>query len=179
MYTWLMAASTLLPLEDYLSTSYEPDREYVDGELVERFVGEFDHSRLQMMISAYFYSKEAELNIMSFPEQRVRVLNSDHGKRYRIPDVCVVRLPYAKEPVLTQPPYLVVEILSPDDRASDTLQKASEYARFGIPHIWIIDPREKKLFQADSRGVHELDDLIGTLPEIGLCVDFNQFLAKL
>ena len=36
-----MAASTLVSLEEYLSTSYEPDREYVNGELVERCVGKF------------------------------------------------------------------------------------------------------------------------------------------
>ena len=179
MYTRVMATSTLVPLEEYLSTCYEPDCEYVDGELVERFVGEFDHSRLQMMISAYFFIKEAELKILTFVEQRVRVMNSDREWRYRIPDICVVRLPYAKEPVLSRPPFLAIEVLSPDDRAGDTLQKASEYARFGIPHIWIIDPREKKLFQADSSGVHEVDDLVGRLPELGLSVDFNLFLAQL
>ena len=31
-----MAASVSVPVEEYLSTSYEPDREYVDGELLER-----------------------------------------------------------------------------------------------------------------------------------------------
>ena len=76
-----------------------------------------------------------------FPEQRVRVKNTDREKRYRIPDVSVVRVAYEKETVLTKPPYLVVEVLSPDDRASDTLLKASEYALFGIPHISILDPR--------------------------------------
>ena len=131
-YTWVLRASTQIPLEEYLSTCYEPDREYVDGELVERFVGEFEHSRLQMMIAAYFFNKEAEFGIMVFPEQRVRVKNTDREKRYRIPDVSVVRVACEKETVLTKPPYLVVEVLSPDDRASNTLLKASEYARFGI-----------------------------------------------
>ena len=174
-----MATSTLVPLEEYISTCYEPDCEYVNGELVERFVGEYDHSRLQGMIFAYFFSKEAELNIMAFPEQRVRVLSTDREKRYRIPDVCVVRTPYSKEPVLTLPPYLAIEVLSPDDRAGETLQKASEYARFGIPHIWIVDKRDKKSFNAYAGGVHEVDDLVGRLPEIGLTVDFKQFFDKL
>ena len=174
-----MITSTLVPLEEYLSTCYEPDCEYVDGELVERFVGEYNHSRLQAMIAAYFVNREAELNILAFTEQRVLLVNTDREKRYRIPDVCVVRLPYPNDPVLSLPPYLAIEILSPDDRTGDTLQKTSEYARFGIPHIWIIDPREKKLFQADSSGVHEVRDLVGRLPEIGLNVDFSQFFAKL
>ena len=174
-----MAAGTLVSLEEYLSTCYEPDREFVDGELVERCVGEFDHSRLQMIIAAFFFNKEADLHIWAFTEQRVQVVNTDNEKRYRIPDVCVVRTPYIKERVLTRPPYLVIEILSPDDRASDTLTKTSDYSRFGIPHIWIVDPEQRKLFQADSHGIRELADLVGHLPEISLTVDFNQFFARI
>ncbi len=174
-----MATSTLVSLEEYLSTCYEPDKEYVDGELVERCVGEFDHSRLQIIIATYLCIKEVDYKILAFTEQRVRVVNTDHEKRYRIPDICVVRTPYDKERVLTRPPYLVIEILSPDDRASDTLAKTSDYSRFGIPHIWIVDPEQRKLFHADSQGIREQADLIGQLPEIGLTVDFNQFFARI
>jgi hypothetical protein len=40
-----MGTATLVPIEEYLSTSYEDgDREYVDGEVLERNLGEFDHS---------------------------------------------------------------------------------------------------------------------------------------
>ena len=174
-----MATSTLVSLEEYLSTCYEPDMEYVDGELVERCVGEFDHSRLQMIISAFFFNREADLQIWAFPEQRIQVVNTDHEKRYRISDVCLVRTPYGQESILTSPPYLVIEILSPDDRASDTLAKTSDYSRFGIPHIWIVDPEQRKLFHADSQGIREQADLIGQLPEIGLTVDSNQLFARI
>jgi hypothetical protein len=34
-----MAATTQIPLSEYLATSYRPDREYVDGEIRERNVG--------------------------------------------------------------------------------------------------------------------------------------------
>jgi hypothetical protein len=34
---------TTVPVEEYLNTSYDPDREYVDGQLVERHVGEHFH----------------------------------------------------------------------------------------------------------------------------------------
>ena len=38
-----MSAGTFVPLEEYMGTSYSPDREYVDGVLVERLVGEIAH----------------------------------------------------------------------------------------------------------------------------------------
>jgi hypothetical protein len=46
-----MANSPLIPLSDYLTTSFRPDREYVDGVLVERNVGKNEHSRLQSLLA--------------------------------------------------------------------------------------------------------------------------------
>jgi Uma2 family endonuclease len=41
------------------------------------------------------------------------------------------------------PPDLVVEILSPSSIRQDRGTKAALYARFGIPHYWILDPDER------------------------------------
>ncbi len=46
-----MPARTLISVEEYLATSYRPDCDYVDGEVVERNLGEWDHSRLQSQAS--------------------------------------------------------------------------------------------------------------------------------
>ena len=40
-----MSTVTLVPLSEYLETSYRPDCDYLEGELLERNVGEWDHSR--------------------------------------------------------------------------------------------------------------------------------------
>jgi len=46
--------TTLVSVEDYLSTSYpDGDREYVDGQVVERNVGEIEHASLQTRIGIY------------------------------------------------------------------------------------------------------------------------------
>ena len=39
-----MKATALVPVEEYLRTTYRPDCDYVDGEVLERNVGEKDHS---------------------------------------------------------------------------------------------------------------------------------------
>jgi hypothetical protein len=39
-----MDATTLVSLEEYLSSVYEPECDYVDGEIEDRNVGEKDHS---------------------------------------------------------------------------------------------------------------------------------------
>ena len=38
------------------------------------------------------------------------------------------------------PPLLVVEILSPSTRDTDSSVKARRYAQLGIPHLWLVDP---------------------------------------
>ena len=43
------------------------------------------------------------------------------------------------------PPDLVVEILSPSTARRDRGLKARLYARFGVPHYWIVDPRAETL----------------------------------
>ena len=45
-----MKAEALVPVEEYLRTSYDPDCDYVDGEVVERNLGERDHSSAQQLI---------------------------------------------------------------------------------------------------------------------------------
>ncbi len=120
---------TLVSVEEYLSTSYEgPDREYIDGRIVERNLGEKDHSRPQRKLIGFFVSLESTLGAYAFPEQRVQV----KATRFRVPDVCVYLGSEPDEQVFRTPPFLVIEILSKDDRAGDLQDKLDDYRHFGV-----------------------------------------------
>ena len=170
-----MAASVTVPVEEYLHTTYHPDMEYVDGELVERHVGERKHSRLQILLSGLFLSLEQARNFQALTEQRLLVWGTKH--RYRIPDVCVMALPYHSEPVLTKPPHLVVEILSPDDEAADMLAKVSDYLRFGVPHIWLVNPYKYTVQEAGRDGLRDCPSRVVETELVGQ-VDFNDLFAR-
>ena len=43
-----METRPLIPVEVYLTSVYRPDCDYVDGEVLERNLGENDHGRLQV-----------------------------------------------------------------------------------------------------------------------------------
>ena len=57
--------TTLVSVQEYLDTAYSPDREYVDGQLVERHVGEHNHSRLQALITGLLLGRERERRFRS------------------------------------------------------------------------------------------------------------------
>ncbi len=80
------ASSTLVSVEEYLSTSYpDGDREYIDGQVVERNMGEVDHSDLQTTLAVYF--RNHCKSFWAGAGVRTQVKRT----RFRVPDVCLVR----------------------------------------------------------------------------------------
>jgi Uma2 family endonuclease len=133
-----MAALSHIQLDEYLDTSYRPDREFVDGEIRERNVGKWEHARVQWLLAAWFCTHEKQWGIVGSTEQRVRVSKN----RVRVPDLVV--LAAGPQPdVLSDPPLPVVEILSPDDSYSDTQERAQDYRAVGVGTIWRIDPKTR------------------------------------
>jgi Uma2 family endonuclease len=133
-----MATTTRIPLSEYLETSYRPDCEYVDGEIRERNVGKWEHARVQLLLAVWFGTHEKQWGITGSTEQRIRV----SPNRVRVPDLAFM-LAGPQPDVLTAPPLLIIEILSPDDSYSDTQERAQDYRAMGVETVWIIDPKTR------------------------------------
>jgi Uma2 family endonuclease len=139
---------------EYLTTAYRPDRDYVDGEVLERNLGEHDHSRLQMRLCAYFFNREKEWRIHVVPEQRVQV----RPTRFRIPDVCVLLEGSPVEPIFRHPPLLCIEVFSKDDTFASTVERLDDYLAMGVANVWAIDPRLRRGYRYSSEGFLEAKD---------------------
>lgn len=148
-----VSISTALPLSEYLATSYRPDCEYLDGELLERNVGEWDHSRLQALLTGYLLTREKELGILVVPEQRVQV----RPTRFRVPDITVL-LGHPDGPILRKPPFLCIELLSPSDRMQEMQERIDDYIGFGVRYVWLIHPSTRRAFVYTAEGVREVKD---------------------
>jgi Uma2 family endonuclease len=135
-----MATSrTLISVEEYVATRYRPDRDYVDGIVEERNVGKWDHGDLQLAIGSYLRQRQKKWGIRVVVETRVQVSK----ERFRVPDVCVV-LGEPGEQILTQPPFICIEVLSPEDRLSRLEDRVDDYLKMGVPNVWVLDPRTKR-----------------------------------
>jgi Uma2 family endonuclease len=168
-----MQTALAIPIEQYLNTSYRPDCDYVDGELLERNVGEWDHSRLQMLLSGYLLRHEKEWGIVIVVEQRVQVKPT----RFRVPDIIAVAAPALATPIVREPPLLCVEILSPDDRMREMQERIEDYLTFGVPCAWIIDPRTRHGFIYTADGMREAKDGILRAAGSGIVVPLTDLEA--
>jgi Uma2 family endonuclease len=150
----VMGTKALVSAEEYLSSVYEPDMDYVDGELEDRNVGEKDHSKLQFRVAKML---DALGGLFVTIEARIQVSST----RFRVPDVCV----YEREPdeqIFHAPPLLVVEILSPDDRMARMQRKIEDYHRMGCMNIWLLDPWRRKGYQFDGTALVEVHGSLTT-----------------
>lgn len=146
----MASTQTLISVEEYLHTAYSPDCDYVDGMVEERNLGETDHSWIQTGVASFFRSRYAATGITALVEWRFQT----RPTRFRIPDVVVVR-GKPDEQILTKPPLLCVEILSPEDRMSKVNGRIKEYLDFGVPVVWLVDPQERKLWIYRPTGMSE------------------------
>jgi Uma2 family endonuclease len=149
-----MSTATRVSLEEYLATSYRPDRDYLDGEVVERNVGEFEHSDLQGELVHLFRKNGERWAVRALPEQRVRVA----AKRYRIPDISVIERGVPKEAVLTSPPLICIEVLSKDDSLNSMQERIDDYVAFGVPNIWVLDPVAQRAWTCKGNALHPVSD---------------------
>lgn len=147
-----MATAPWVSVETYLHTSYRPDCDYVDGAVLERNLGQFTHSMLQMLVLVAIQSHAAEWRVLALPEQRLKI----RAGRYRVPDVMVLAADAPRTPVIEHPPLLCIEIVSPDDRMKDLIERSSDYLALGVPETWILDPVANRAYVFSEAGLREV-----------------------
>jgi Uma2 family endonuclease len=170
-----MTSATLVSAEEYLATSYRPDRELLDGELVERNVGEYDHSNLQTALSTRLRIRQREWNVRVLTEQRVQV----RPERYRVPDVCIVSRDLQIEQVFTRPPLVCIEILSKDDSLRSMQKRVDDYLSFGVPNIWILDPAPLLAYVCSRTGFQQPEGGILEVPSSPIRIPLEDLFADL
>ncbi len=132
----MAAAINYVTVEEYLHSSFEPDAEYVDGQIEERAAGENDHSAWQGAILFWFEQQAREGQIRVRPELRVQVAPSC----FLVPDITLLDRNRPIEQIVTHPPIAVFEILSPADALKRVMTKCGMYEQMGIQTILVIDP---------------------------------------
>jgi Uma2 family endonuclease len=166
----LMATKALITSEQYLAAHFEREPELVHGELMERPLPTFPHGDTQLELGSRLRAMAGSHGLFSGVEVRVRMADD----LYRIPDIAVWEGPDPPQPIPLDPPLLVVEIISPDDRVHDIFQKLEEYRLWGVREIWLVEPELKKfcVYQEGLRIVRKLE-----LPEYGFAITAEELFG--
>jgi Uma2 family endonuclease len=170
-----MATVALVSINEYLNTSYRPDQELLEGQLVERNLGEYDHSSVLGALIAWMGQRQREWKIRVLPEQRIRVSTT----RFRIPDVCVISREQEIEPVFRKPPLLVIEVLSKDDTLRSMQDRVDDYRAFGIPNIWVLDPVKRRAYVCTHGDFREPQDETLEIPGSPIRIPLRDLFSDL
>src|SRR5579863_1321642 len=139
-----MATGALVSVEEYLASTWHPDRDYVDGELIERNIGELSHGRLQTLIAAWLCGRETRWRIKAVTEVRLQINSS----RFRIPDIMVLSGDAPHEEIVGTLPLLCIEILSRRDTVDLIFDRIEDYFSMGVPFCWVINPVRQRAWAA-------------------------------
>ena len=173
--------ATQITVADFESASHQDRAELIDGEIVEMTPSSDGSSSISASITAMLWNHVR-------PNGLGRVYSSDGGfvlfpdrETVRVPDVAFVRrerMPQgeARRHFPRLAPDLVVEVLSPTDRASDVLAKVAMYQDAGVPLIWLVDPEARTVTVLATNlapvTLHPGDTLSGgnVLPDLQIAI---------
>ena len=167
----MAAQPSLIPVEEYLRMTSDPDCEYVAGVIEERPVGEDDHATWQTILAVFFTIRQKEWGVEARTELRVQVASN----RFRVPDVTILSRSAPREQIIQHPPLAIFEILSPEDLMTRTLEKLADYEGMGIGAIWLIEP-QKPLFYRYSQG-QLIPETVFALPGTDFKAHFDEIAA--
>ncbi len=168
-----MGAKTLISESEYLQMTFDgPEAEYIDGEVQERSMPSFFHSRAASWVHGMFFMASLKHPLFPCPELRMRVAPG----RIRVPDLVVFahRIPSTATPMVDVP-HVIIEIVSPDDRHDEIMEKLADYQNFGVAHIWLVDPGLRSLSIYRDGSLTSLPEL--ALPEFHLSIKIAEVFA--
>jgi Uma2 family endonuclease len=72
---------------------------------------------------------------------------------FRVIDFAVYRDARPEGRYATSPAFVAIEIVSPDDNYNNLTQRLEDYRRWGVPHVWLVDPWLKRLYEYTEKGL--------------------------
>ncbi|HYL38525.1 MAG TPA: Uma2 family endonuclease [Bryobacteraceae bacterium] len=146
-----MLAKTQIGVEEYLALAFpdRPEPDYVHGEVVERSLPTPIHSQIQALLILQFGALLRRGRLVLLPELRVRI----EPRLFRVVDLAIYRDRRPEGRYATDPAFLAIEIVSPDDNYHNLTQRLEDYRRWGVPHVRLVDPWLKRLYEYTEAGL--------------------------
>jgi Uma2 family endonuclease len=180
------AQKTRLTWDDYVKLPDDGKRyELIEGELIVAPAPTFRHQDIVLALATVLRSHAETHALGKVVASPVDVRFDDENTCQ--PDILFIRKDRLDivEDQVKGPPDLVIEVLSPWTAETDREKKARTYARFGVPHFWIVSPFDETVILyrlAESKyervGLYQGDDRFEAEPFAGLTVELAKVWPK-
>jgi Uma2 family endonuclease len=142
-----MATTAKLTLEEFLKLpETKPYSEYVDGEVRQKSTPTTEHGIIASLLSLVVGSF-LRTNPLGICGTEIRCVFGTPGQELaRLPDfvfISAARFARARLGPFRGAPDLAVEILSPDDRMVDVMEKVAFYLANGVRLVWLVNPYDR------------------------------------
>jgi Uma2 family endonuclease len=178
-----------LSLEEWFALPEETSGELVNGQLAEEEVPDYLHELLVMLLGRLLGNWISPQGGLVAGSDAKFAVGSGRGRK---PDLTVY-FPSSRRPpargLIRVPPDIAIEIVSPTPRDGrrDRVEKMADYAAFGVPWYWLLDPqlRSLEILELDAQGryLHALGATTGTLAKVpgceGLTLDLDALWAAI
>jgi Uma2 family endonuclease len=139
-------STPLMTVAEFMNRPQTTDgskEELVRGRIVKMPAPQAEHGILQLEVGSrlLLYVKKQRLGWVVTESGAVTEPDTVRG-----PDVAFYSIEdYPTRPTgyFHEPARLIVEVLSPSDRANRTLRKVNEYLAAGVRLVWVIDPEDR------------------------------------
>jgi Uma2 family endonuclease len=154
-------ARSQIGVEEYLDLVFDdrPEPDYVHGKVVDRALPTPIHSQIQSLLAIFFAPLLTRIRLILMSGLRVQI----EPRLFRVVDFTVYLDSRPEGRYATTPAYVAIEIVSPDDRHSELTERLEDYRRWGVPHVWLVDPQLKRMYKYTEAGLLQFPAL--RLPE--------------
>jgi Uma2 family endonuclease len=144
-------AKTQIGVEEYLGLVFpdRPEPDYVHGEVVERALPTLVHAQIQALLVLLFGRLLPKIHLTLLTEPRLQI----EPDLFRVVDFAVCRGARPEGRYATSAVYIAIEIVSPDDRYNDLTERLEDCRRWGVAHVWLVDPQRKRLWEYTEAGL--------------------------
>ena len=133
-----------IDFETYIRLNDNNDMELEQGVMVRKMAAQWEHERLLAWIFwiLFGYARQKELGVVVGSRTAVRI----DKYRGRLPDLLFVRrenTAIIKQKGIYGAPDMALELVSPNDRPSDTIGLETDYRLIGVPEIVFVDQQKR------------------------------------
>lgn len=153
-------ASRYITYEEYLAGEGDnPCSEWVNGKVLDLSLISDEHNKVSgfLLLLLQMWASEHQAG-----EVRYEPFNMKTGPLLsgRSPDVLFIAAAHQdriRRNFLDGPADIVVEVISPESRQRNTVEKPDEYAQGGVPEYWLVDyeNQQSRFYALERNGVYQ------------------------